>query len=299
MERFKELLNQLVVQAEPQPMAIACAADLHTLQATAAAQQRGLIQPLLVGNLAKLYPLIEQTGLSITEKDLFPAADDIEACRMAVNLVRQGKASVLMKGATDTKNLLAAVVDRDSGLRKSDTLSHVAVFELHGRLVAVADGGMVPYPTLEQKKVIIENTVSVLRALGISCPRVGVLTCVEKVNPKMPETQDAERLQQMNREGLIADCIVAGPISYDCAMDADIAAIKKYESPVAGQADALIVPNIHAGNILGKALTVSAGARMAGIVVGAACPVVLASRGATAEEKLLSILLAAVVSHAS
>ena len=200
MERFKELLNQIVDQAEPQPMAIACAADLHTLQATAAAQQRGLIQPLLVGNLAKLYPLIEQTGLSITEKDLFPAADDIEACRMAVNLVRQGKASVLMKGATDTKNLLAAVVDRDSGLRKSDTLSHVAVFELHGRLVAVADGGMVPYPTLEQKKVIIENTVSVLRALGISCPRVGVLTCVEKVNPKMPETQDAERLQQMNRE---------------------------------------------------------------------------------------------------
>ena len=152
---------------------------------------------------------------------------------------------------------------------------------------------MVTYPTLEQKKCIIENTVGALLAMGYECPKVGVLACVEKVNPKMPETLEARELQEMNAAGEIKNCIVEGPISYDCAMSREIAEFKGYESRISGDVDILVAPNIHAGNIMGKMLAVTCGAKMAGFIVGAKCPVVMTSRGSSAEEKYLSIVIAA------
>jgi phosphate butyryltransferase len=152
---------------------------------------------------------------------------------------------------------------------------------------------MVTYPDLEQKKAIIENTVDVLHAYGYENPKVGVLACVEKVNPKMPETLDADELAKMNQRGEISGCIVEGPISYDCAMSKEIADFKGYESKIAGDVDVLIVPNIHAGNILGKVYTVTCKAKMAGFIVGAKCPIVLTSRGSSAEEKYDSIVVSA------
>ena len=151
--------------------------------------------------------------------------------------------------------------------------------------------------TLEQKKAIIENTVEVLRTYGYENPKVGVLACVEKVNPKMPETIEAAELSKMNESGEILGCVVAGPISYDCAMDAEVAKIKRYEGPVAGNADILVAPNIHAGNIMGKMLTVTCKARMAGFIVGAKCPIVLTSRGSSTEEKYLSIVISAAAAE--
>ena len=132
-----------------------------------------------------------------------------------------------------------------------------------------------------------------MRALGCECPKVGVLACVEKVNPKMPETVEARELREMNRRGEITDCIVEGPISYDCAMSREIADFKGFESPVAGDPDILVAPNIHAGNIMGKIFTVSCGAKMAGFVGGASCPIVVTSRGSSAEEKYMSIAVSA------
>jgi len=149
---------------------------------------------------------------------------------------------------------------------------------------------------LDQKAAIINNTVNALLTLGYDCPKVGVLACVEKVNPNMPETLDAAELVRMNKNGIIKNCIVEGPISYDCAVSAEIAKIKNYESQIAGDVDILVAPNIHAGNIMGKMLLCTCGAKMAGMVVGAKCPIVLTSRGSTAEEKYLSIALSAAAS---
>jgi len=207
----------------------------------------------------------------------------------------EGKAAFLMKGYLDTAVLLKAVVDKEKGLGKGGVMSHFSMFDVpsYHKILVPVDGGMVAYPTLEQKKAIIENTVETLRSMGYDCPKVGVLTCVEKVNSKMPETMEAAELARMNREGEIKNCIIEGPISYDCAIDAEIAKLKNYESQIAGDVDVLVAPNIHAGNIMGKMLTCTCKAKMAGFVVGAKCPIVLTSRGSSAEEKFLSIAVSA------
>ena len=224
--------------------------------------------------------------------------EEAEAAKAAA-LVREGKADLLMKGKLDTAVLLKAVVNKEHGLGKGGVMSHFSIFEVPGyhKLLCPVDGGMMTYPTLEQKKAIIENTVGVLHAMGYECPKVGVLACVEKVNPKMPETVEADALKQMNQRGEITGCIVEGPVSYDCAMSKEIAEFKGFDSPVSGDCDVLVAPNIHAGNIMGKLLTVTCGARLAGMMVGAKCPIVMTSRGSSAEEKYLSIVLAAAAAQ--
>ena len=175
-------------------------------------------------------------------------------------------------------------------------MSHFALNELPGyhKLIVNTDGGMLTYPTLEDKVSIVENAVLTLRAMGYECPKVAVLAGVEKLNPKMIETVEANALMEMNREGKITGCIVEGPVSYDVALSAEIAAHKKVPYTCCGDYDVLVAPNLAAGNILGKSWSVTAGAKMAGIIVGAKVPIVLTSRGSTAEEKYLSIALAAV-----
>lgn len=274
-------------------MAVAAAADPHTLEAVLRAREEGIVSPVLVGDREKIEKLLLDMYAEVPAEDLYEAADAAEAARTAVRLVREGNAHFLMKGKLDTSVLLKAVVDKEAGLGKGGVMSHFSAFEVPGyhKLLIPVDGGMVTYPTLEQKKAIIENTVAILHALGYECPKVGVLACVEKVNPKMPETVEARQLMEMNQKGMITGCIVEGPISYDCAVSREIAGTKGFESEVAGDVDILVAPNIHAGNIMGKMLLCTCGAKMAGFVAGASCPVVLTSRGSSAEEKFLSIVL--------
>ncbi len=225
--------------------------------------------------------------------------DLAEAARKAVSLVVEGKADFLMKGKLDTSVLLKAVVNKECGLGQGRTMSHFTMFQVPGyhKLLVPVDGGMVTYPTLEQKRDIICNTVDTLRSMGYDMPKVGVVTCVEKVNPKMPETVEADLLKQMNENGEISGCIVEGPISYDCAVSREIADFKGFQSPCAGDCDVLVAPNIHAGNIMGKMLAVTCGAKMAGFIVGAKCPIVMTSRGSSPEEKYLSIVISAVAAQ--
>lgn len=203
----------------------------------------------------------------------------------------------------DTKDLLKPVVDRTNNLHSENSpsgglMSHLAFFRIPGvdRLVVVTDGGMVLYPDLNQKKGLILNAVGTLRAMGWERPRVAVLCAVEKVNPRMKETVEAAELAEMNRSGEIPDCVVEGPISYDVAMDPGIAAIKGYRSENCGRFDVLVTPDLTTGNLLGKSLLVSAHAELAGIVVGARIPIVVTSRGSSAEEKFHSIALCVVAS---
>ena len=205
-----------------------------------------------------------------------------------------------MKGKLETAQMLKPVVNKETGLGTGRVMSHFVLDELpyYHKLIVTTDGGMMTYLNLEQKRDIIINTVETLKALGYENPKIACVAAVEKVNPKMPETLDAHELEEMNKRGEIKDCTVCGPISLDIALDGEIARIKGFDNPVAGDADAIIVPNIHVGNVLGKSITVISRGRMAGFIVGAKVPIVLTSRGSSAEEKFLSLVLASAVAAA-
>lgn len=296
---FDELVDEVKGYPSMKRMAVAAAGEEHTLEAVLHARKEGVAKPILVGDKMEILRILETMGERVPAEDIYDISDPREAAEMAVALVREGKADFLMKGYLDTGVILKAVVDKEKGLGKGGVMSHFTMFDIPGyhKILVPVDGGMVTYPTLEQKKAIIENTVGTLRSMGYDCPKVGVLACMEKVNPKMPETVEAAELARMNREGEITDCIVEGPISYDCAVDGEIAKLKGYQSKIAGDVDVLVAPNIHAGNIMGKMLTCTCKAKLAGFIVGAKCPIVLTSRGSSAEEKFLSIVVSAAAAE--
>ncbi len=298
---FDELVAKVKGAPEKKIMAVACANDDHTLEAVVNARREGIIEPLLVGDKAVIKEILEKLGEEVPDENIFdvPADDLQKACETAVKLVREGRANFLMKGKVDTKIILKEVVNKEYGLGTGRLMSHFTMFQIpsYHKLILPVDGGMVTYPDLEQKKQIIINTVETLRSMGYDCPKVGVLACVEKVNPKMPESVDGAELQAMNERGEIKNCIVEGPIQYDCAMRKDLADFKGLESKIAGDPDVLIAPNIHAGNIMGKMYAISCGGKMAGFIVGAKCPIVMTSRGSTSEEKYLSIVVSAAAAE--
>lgn len=295
--------DELIAAAKSKPttsrMAVAAAGDSHTIEAVLKAREEGIAEPVLVGDKAAIMEALAEFNATVPEEDIYDVPDLAESARVAVSLVVEGKADFLMKGKLDTGILLKAVVNKECGLGQGRTMSHFTMFQVPGyhKLLVPVDGGMVTYPTLEQKKDIIMNTVDTLCAMGYDEPKVGVLACVEKLNPKMPETVEADALKQMNRNGEITGCIVEGPISYDCAMSKEVAEFKGFNSPCAGDCDVLVAPNIHAGNIMGKMLTITCGAKMAGFIVGAKCPIVMTSRGSSPEEKYLSIVIATVAAQ--
>lgn len=293
-KNFNEVIEKVKGSSTSKKMAVAAAADEHTIEAVLEARKEGIADPILVGDKKIISEILEKIGESVPGEDIIDEPDIARASELAVKQVKDGKADFLMKGKVDTGVILKAVVNKEHGLGKGGIMSHFTMFEIpnyHKMLIPV-DGGMVTYPTLDQKKGIIENTVSTLLAMGYEKPKVGVLAAIEKVNPKMPETVEAYALKEMNQKGEITDCIVEGPISYDCAINKEIADFKGFQSEVAGDVDVVVAPNIHAGNLMGKIFACTCGAKMAGFVVGATCPVVLTSRGASAEEKYLSIVLA-------
>lgn len=295
--------DELIAAAKSKPhtarMAVAAAGDSHTIEAVLRAREEGIVSPILVGDKAVIDEALAEFGATVPEEDIYDVPDLAESARKAVALVVEGKADFLMKGKLDTAVLLKAVVNKEHGLGQGRTMSHFTMFEVPGyhKLMLPVDGGMVTYPTLEQKKDIIMNTVDTLRSMGYDNPKVGVLACVEKVNPKMPETVEADALKQMNLKGEIPGCVVEGPISYDCATVKEIADFKGFHSPCAGDCDVLVAPNIHAGNIMGKMLACTCGAKMAGFIVGAKCPIVMTSRGSTPEEKYLAIVISALAAE--
>ena len=295
-KNFDEIIAHVGGKAKRARLAVAAAADAHTLEAVLKAEAEGLIVPVLVGDEAEIRRIYADMGKTLSDTTVIVnEPDKAEACVKAVALIRGGEADFLMKGAADTRSYLHAVVDKEKGLGCGKLMTHFVLTEVprYHKLLSIVDTGMVPYPTLDQKKAILLSAADVFFKLGYESVKAGVLTCVEKVNPKMPETVEAAELARMAEEGELPGIKVAGPISYDCAMSREIAELKGYENEVAGDADILLFPNIHAGNILGKCLTVTCGAQMAGFIVGTTCPVVMTSRGSSMEEKYHSIVLAA------
>ena len=295
LKNFKDLIKKVQKNDSIKRVAVAAAHDEHTLEAVFKAAGDKLVEPVLVGNKEKIEEILKKLNLKYEPANIINTESDKEAAEKTVELIHENKADFIMKGKLQTADLLKAVVDKEKGLRTGNVISHVAILEIpaYRKLIAVTDGGMVMYPNLDEKKQILENSVNVFLAMGYECPKVAVLCAVETVNPKMPETVDADTLKNMNRDGEIKDCMVEGPISLDLTFNKESAEIKGYSSPVTGDADILLVPNITTGNIMSKALIEMAGATMAGMVVGAKVPIVLTSRGASSEEKYLSPVLSA------
>ena len=298
LRNFEELAEYVKANPVKKRIVLCCAHDEHSLDAVYEAFKEGLVEPVFVGKEDEIKAICAEHGFDFGDVAIYNEEDDVEAAKKAVELIREGKGDFLMKGRMQTADLLRQVVNKETGLQVGKIMSHVGLFKVpnYHKLVVLTDGGMLLAPDLEQKKKIIENAVEVLHALGYEDPKVAVMCGAEVLNKKAQESVDAAALKEMNQNGEITGCTVEGPISYDIALSKEIADFKKFESPVAGEADAMIMPSMAAGNMLGKSWTVSSDGMMAGIIVGAKVPVVLTSRGSTAEEKFYSIALAAAAS---
>lgn len=294
-KNFNELIKHVQESGKKKIVCLVAAHDEHSLEAVIMADKENIATPLLVGDKGKIEAILQGLNVEPDTYKIIDSKDDKESAQIAIEAIKNKEADFLMKGKLQTSDLLKAVVNKETGLGKGKVMSHVAIQEVpsYHKLLAVTDGGMMMYPNLEEKKQIIENAVDVFRSMGYENPKVAVLAAVETVNPKMPEAVDAHQLKLMNQKGEITGCIVEGPISYDLTLSKESAEIKGYSSPVTGEADILVVPNITAGNILGKTLIYSANAKMAGFIVGAQVPIVLTSRGASTEEKYLSLVISA------
>lgn len=295
-------LNELIEIAKgkkKKTLSVAAASDSEVLRAVTEAVKLGIVDAILVGDREKIVKIaseekidIEINGLRIEDE-----ADPSKAAAKAVEFISKGEADFVMKGMIGTSDLLRAVLNKDAGLRGKGLLSHVMIYEVpaYHKLIFLTDGGMVPYPTLEDKIGIIQNAVITAHALNIDVPKVAPVCAVEVVNPSMQATIDASVLTQMNKRGQIKGCIIDGPLGLDNAISFEAAKHKGIVSDVAGDADILLVPSIEAGNFMGKTMTYFAGAESAGIIVGAKCPVVLVSRADSAKSKLYSIALGSIL----
>lgn len=294
-------LAQLVAEARklgPVKVAVAAAADPHSLEAIKLGTAAGLIaESDLIGDRERIAAIAATVGLDLGPHHLVDASDDQIAAWVATQLVWEGDAPFLMKGSLPTAVLLKAVLAAEhthGRHREKHLFSHVAVLEVptYHKLLLITDAGMVIAPTLEEKIQIVENAVRVAKALGIAQPKVAALAAVETVNPKMVATTDAKELVELAKSGQFPGCVVDGPVSLDVALSAESAQYKGIDSPVAGDTDVFLVPSIEAGNLLGKALIYLARGKMAGVIAGASAPIPLTSRSETSEGKLASIALA-------
>ena len=256
-----------------------------------------MIVPLLIGDKKRMEQILSELHATLPDEALIDETDSVCAAKRAVKLVKDGEADFLMKGLINTSELLREVLNHDTGLKHGKTISHISINEVptYHKLLVVTDAGIVIHPSLEEKADIIRNAANALHAIGYEMPKVAVLTALEKVNPKMPETVDAAELKRMNRVGELPGCYIEGPISIDLALDAESAQIKGFESPVVGNPDIVVVPDISCGNILNKSLRLLAHSKQVGMVMGSQVPIVLTSRGASAESKYLSVAAASLM----
>lgn len=290
MKSFSEVLE--AVKGRPvKKVVVAAAHDEPVLEAVKDALAQKIAEFVLIGDCAKIRQLAASLKMELEGCELVEEPNDRKAAYLAVSMVSSGKGDVLMKGLLSTADLLKAVLDKEVGLRTGRVLSHAYVFELPGmqRLLLLTDAAVNIAPQLKEKADIIQNSVGLAHALGIKPAKVAALAAVEVVNPNMPATLDAAALAKMGDRGQIKGAIIDGPLAFDNAVNLEAARHKGIESPVAGVADIIMAPDIEAGNMMAKALTHFAGGRMAGIVLGAAKPIVLTSRADTHDTKLMSI----------
>jgi len=300
IKSFKEL-KEAVVKLEPMRVVVAAAEDERVIGGIKLAKELGIVKlPILTGELKKITEIIQSLEEDINEYDIRETSDDSEAARLAVSTINNKEAQILVKGRLETIYYLKAILDKENGIRASEVLSNLTMFEMESyhKFIAVTDNAIIPFPTLLEKKVIIENTKPLWTSLGIKKPKVAVLAAIELVNPKMEATVDAACLAKMAERWQIKGFSVDGPLSYDIAINLTCARVKHItNSLVAGDPDLLLLPNLEAANILGKSYKFHGKAESGGLILGAKVPVVLNSRSDSSERRLNSILMARAIAE--
>jgi phosphate acetyltransferase len=297
-EKYQKLL-QFCQTLPPTVTAVAHPCDESSLRGAVDAAHNGLISPLLVGPKTRIEAVAREFGIDIAPYQIFDTPHSHASAERAVQLVREGKAEALMKGSLHTDELMAAVVSRETGLRTARRLSHCFVMDVptYGDTLIVTDAAVNIAPTLEDKVDIIQNAIDLAHALRFPEVRVAILSAMETVNPKVPSTIEAAALCKMADRGQITGAILDGPLALDNAISLESVAIKKIDSPVAGRANVLVVPDLEAGNMLAKSLSFLAGADAAGIVLGARVPIILTSRADSVMCRLASCAVAVLVAN--
>lgn len=296
---YEELVKKLVsLNKPPKKAVVAGAGDEHTLEAVFAVQEKGFITPVLVGEKKDITQKLSELNCLNKEYEIVSCNKEINPSEIAVKLIHDGQGDFIIKGKIETKDLLKPILNKKTGLNQNGFITHFGLMQLdnYHKLLAMSDCAVIPYPTLEEKRKIVMICTNALEKLGYSKPVVGALCAVETVSEKMPETIDALKLKEMSLEGLLGNCIVEGPISFDLATSKESAKIKGYSSPYAGDVDMLLVPQMVTGNVMSKIWNTNPKNIMAGCLLGADIPIVLTSRSASMNEKLFSILLCTMLS---
>jgi phosphate acetyltransferase len=295
-ERYRRLIERCKT-LPPAPTAVAHPCDESSLRAVIDAAKAGLIAPILCGPRARIEAVAKQHGIDISKLQIVDAPHSEGSAAAAVALVREGKAEALMKGSLHTDELMGAVVKRDTGLRTARRISHCFIMDVpgHSEPLIITDAAVNIAPSLKDKVHIVQNAIDLARDLGMTEVRVAILSAMETVNPDVPSTLEAAALCKMADRGQITGGILDGPLALDNAISLEAAQIKKIDSPVAGRANVLVVPDLEAGNMLAKSLTFLAGADAAGIVLGARVPIILTSRADSVMARLASCGVAALV----
>jgi phosphate butyryltransferase len=293
-------LDELVVLArnrKKRKIAVAAAQDVHVLQAVCKAHSENIIDPLLIGHKIQIHKILKDLKINPDSYEVIDEPDPESACETAVSLIKRGEADILMKGLVSTAPFLKAILNKESGIKKQDILSHFALFEIptYHKLIGITDAAMNICPDLDEKASIIRNAVEVYHRLGVHEPKVAVIGPLEVVNPKIESTMHASMLSLMNKRNQITGCIIDGPLALDNAISKEAAQLKGIDSKVAGDADIILTPDLNSGNILYKSLIFLGGSTSAAIIMGAASPVVLTSRADSEISKFMSIVLAAAM----
>ena len=284
----------------PVPTAVAHPCEASALEGAVEAAQRGLITPLLVGPAARIADVAESSAIDLSKFEIIDAPHSHGAAIKAVELVKQGRAEILMKGSLHTDELMSAIVSREGGLRTGRRISHVFIMDVptYHKVLIVTDAAINIAPTLEDKVDICQNAIDLAISLGLEKPKVAILAAVETVTSKMPATLDAAALCKMAERGQIKGGILDGPLAFDNAISTQAAETKGIKSVVAGDPDILLAPDLEAGNILAKQLTFLANADSAGMVLGAKVPVILTSRADSVRSRIASCGVAKLVAYA-
>jgi phosphate acetyltransferase len=271
------------------------------LKGAVEAALEGLIEPTLIGDEDEIKALAKKIGVDVGPYPILQAATEAKAAELGVAMCRNGGAQAMMKGSLHTDELMKVAMQRDTGLRTTRRISHVFVMDTpaYARTLLITDAAINIVPELEDKVHIVQNAIDLAHALGIPEPKVALLSAVETVNPKIKSTLDAAALCKMADRGQITGGILDGPLAFDTAVSAKAAQIKGLVSPVTGQADILVVPDLESGNMLAKQLEYLGGAQLAGIVLGARVPTILTSRADSAETRLTSCAVAVLLHYAT
>ena len=299
IKKLEDILDELK-DGERVVLSVAAAHDKEVLTSIKSALDRGIIDPILVGELDKINEISKEIGLNLDNIRVIEGCGVEECAKIAVKLVSSKEADFVMKGILDTSVLLKEVLNKEYGLRTDSLLSHVMIYEMESyhKLLMLTDGGMNISPDYLQKEKILKNAITASKSLGLETVKVACLAAKEKVNPKMQATVDADMLSKKCQEGAFGEgVIVEGPLAFDIAVSKKASEVKGFNSNVSGDADILLVPTIEVGNGIGKSFTYMANAKSAGIIMGAKAPIVLVSRADSHESKLYSIAYGALIAR--